>query len=562
MEVNPSPMNSRLPILLPLIIGGILAGLLLLLLPSDWAGNWKVWEQRHTLGPPNEPRQSPATETEADAPGEEFMDLERAQQWADAAEKIMAMLKRRLEAEGAMKNEALLTFKSEQAYRDFLARAAAAGLKVKDQLDGFRMVRVGYDDLGALQRDLLANAAGYGEVGANYYAYLPETPDREARAAQNEVGFGSRMLDYLGVPGDHSQWGRGVTIAVLDSGVGADATFGTNRVRYLDVGLGYLAAGDSHGTSVAALALGQSPDAMGIAPAAEGLSIKVTGNDGTSDLFTLSKAIKTAVDSGAQIINISLGAYQNSSVLTTAIDYASLRGVVIVAPSGNDQAASMTYPAADSRVVSVGAVDAVEQQASFSNSGTGLKMTAPGLDIYTAGLNGERISFSGTSGSAPIVSGSIAAMMSENPGINATQAWQILQQYSSDGGAPGADNAYGSGILNLGWAMNRAEPTRVDTAVSSHYYNSKTGQMEFVVQNRSGSIVSGLNLTITDSLGQSGWQIPPLDPGATTTVTVPVGQLALDRAPNGLSYRSQLVNPNGVTDVVPSNNQKASTVSK
>ena len=555
-------MKSRLPLLLPLIIGGFLAGLLLLLLPRDWAAGWSVWNHRHTLGPPNEPRFSPDAEPEEIKTEEEGIDFARAQQWADAAEKIMAMLKRRLEAEGAIKNEALLTFKTEQAYRDFLARAAAAGLKVKDQLDDFRTVRVGYDDLGALQRDLLANAAGYGEVGGNYYAYLPETPDREARAAQNEVGFGSRMLDFLGVTGDHSQWGRGVTIAVLDSGVGADTTFGTNRVRYLDVGLGFLAEGDSHGTSVAALALGQAPDAMGIAPAAEGISIKITGADGTSDLFTMSKAIKMAVDSGAQIINISLGAYQNSTVLTTAIDYASSRGVAIVAPSGNDQAAAMTYPAADNRVVSVGAVDAVEQQATFSNSGTGLKMTAPGLDIYTAGLNGERISFSGTSGSSPIIAGAIAAMMSQNPGINATQAWQTLQQYSSDGGAPGADNAYGSGILNLGWAMNRSEPTRVDTAVSSHYYNSKTGQMEFVVQNRSGSTVSGLNLYITDSLGQTGWQIPPLDPGATSTVTIPVGQLALDRAANGISFRSQLVNPSGVSDVAPSNNQKASTVSK
>ena len=555
-------MKSRLPLLLPLIIGGFIAGLLLLLLPRDWAAGWSVWNHRHTLGPPNEPRFSPDAEPEEIKTEEEGIDFARAQQWADAAEKIMAMLKRRLEAEGAIKNEALLTFKTEQAYRDFLARAAAAGLKVKDQLDDFRTVRVGYDDLGALQRDLLANAAGYGEVGGNYYAYLPETPDREARAAQNEVGFGSRMLDFLGVTGDHSQWGRGVTIAVLDSGVGADTTFGTNRVRYLDVGLGFLAEGDSHGTSVAALALGQAPDAMGIAPAAEGISIKITGADGTSDLFTMSKAIKMAVDSGAQIINISLGAYQNSSVLTTAIDYASSRGVAIVAPSGNDQAAAMTFPAADNRVVSVGAVDAVEQQATFSNSGTGLKMTAPGLDIYTAGLNGERISFSGTSGSSPIVAGAIAAMMSQNPGINATQAWQTLQQYSSDGGAPGADTSYGSGILNLGWAMNRSEPTRVDTAVSSHYYNSKTGQMEFVVQNRSGSTVSGLNLYITDSLGQTGWQIPPLDPGATSTVTIPVGQLALDRAANGISFRSQLVNPSGVSDVAPSNNQKASTVSK
>ena len=53
-------------------------------------------------------------------------------------------------------------------------------------------------------------------------------------------------------------------------------------------------------------------------------------------------------------------------------------------------AASLASAKVVTALGSVGAVDAVEQQTSFSNSGAGLKMTAPGLDIYTAGLNGER----------------------------------------------------------------------------------------------------------------------------------------------------------------------------
>jgi subtilisin family serine protease len=213
-------------------------------------------------------------------------------------------------------------------------------------------------------------------------------------------------------------------------------------------------------------------------------------------------------------------------------------------------------------VVSVGAVDASEQQATFSNSGKGLTFTAPGYGINTAWLNGERVVFDGTSASAPIVAGGVAAMLSENPGMTAVQAVEILQFYSSDGGAPGADPAYGSGILNLGWAMNRNDTTRVDTAVSSHYYNNQTGQMEFVVQNRSGSTVNGMNLYITGSAGQLAYQIPQLDPGGSTTVSIPVNQIDLSRAVNGLSYRSQLLNPNSVTDVLPVNNQRASTVSK
>ena len=555
-------MNPRLSMLLPLILGGFLAGLLLLLLPRDWGTGWQGWGAQKYAAPPAEPPKPSQVREEAPEPA---VDFAMARQWEDAAAKIRALLERRLGGKNAKDHEVLLSFKTDQAYQDFLARAAAAGLRVLDRMDGFRAVRVGYDELGALERDLLSHAADYGDVGANYSAYHPGTPDKEDRAARNEVAFGDGMLSFLGVTGDHSQWGKGVTIAVLDSGVAGDATFGTNgRVRYLDIGMGLLGngEGDGHGTAVAALAAGQAGDAMGIAPGSNILSIKVTGDDGTSDLFTLAKGIRSAVDNGAQIINISLGAYQNSSVLTQAIDYATARGALIVAPSGNDQAAQMTYPAADSRVISVGAVDAVEQQARFSNSGEGLKISAPGYGINTAWLNGERVVFDGTSGSSPIVAGAVAAVMSENPGLNANQAWQILQQYSSDGGAPGADSAYGAGILNLGWVMNRNDPLRVDTAVSSHYYNNKTGQMEFLIQNRSGSAVSGMDLYVTDNAAQTVYRIPPLGAGASTIVAVPVNQSELSRSESGIAYRSQLLNPNGTRDVVPSNNQKASTVSK
>ena len=334
-------MNPRLSMLLPLILGGILAGLLLLLLPRDWSAGWGLGNSlKGRLPPAGPPKSAPKPEEE---PGPEpAVDFSLAQKWTDAASRIRALLERRLGGKHAKDKEALLSFKTDEAYRDFLARAAASGLKVLDQMDDFRTVRVGYDELGALERDLLANAADYDEVGANYSAYHPSTPVKEDRAAQQEVGFGDNMLAFLGVNGGNSQWGRGVTIAVLDSGVAGDATFGTaGRVRYLDIGQGLLGTGegDGHGTAVAALAAGQSPDAMGVAPGAEILSIKVTGADGISDLFTLAKGIRTAADSGAQIINISLGAYDNSPILTQAITYAMARGSLIVAPSGNDQAA-------------------------------------------------------------------------------------------------------------------------------------------------------------------------------------------------------------------------------
>ena len=479
-----------------------------------------------------------------------------------AGRPILKYLQSTFDRPGVRSHEAVLTFANAEAYRKFLARANQSGLTVLAQLDALLAVRVRYDSLTDLQADLLGNVPDFSEVGANFFINIPQTPAKEDRAAVNLVPLGDRLRLFLGVTGDYSQWGSGVTIAVLDSGVAADNTFGQGRVQYLDVGLG-TAAGtgteDGHGTAVAALAAGMAPDASGVAPAASILSIRITDANAQSDVFTLSEAIVAAVDAGAQIVNISLGGYETDSLLANAISYASQRGVVIVASAGNDQAAQLTWPAADPRVVSVGAVDALEQQATFSNAGAQLQITAPGYGVQTAWLNGQRVYFDGTSASAPIVAGAIAAIMSTSPGVNATQAWQVLQQYASDGGAPGPDADYGNGVLNLGWAMARNDPTRIDTAISSNYYDSATGQMEFVVQNRSGQSVSGLVLNIDAGGTTSNYSIPILTPGAISVVKLPVDQNQL-AASGGIVFRTQLINPPGIVDQVPANNRRTSSL--
>jgi len=476
---------------------------------------------------------------------------------------VLQHLQQTLAPSNARPREAVLTFASVEAYRKFLARAAQLEITVLGQLDALLTVRVRYDSLAGLQADMLAHATDYAEVGANFYLTLPQTPPKQERASQILVPFGSDVLGFLGVVGDHSQWGRGITIAVLDSGVAPDSTFGQGRLQYLDIGLGTAASTgpeDGHGTAVAALAAGDSPDAQGVAAAAKILSIRITDANTQSDIFTVAQAILAAVDAGAQIINISLGGYESSPALNRAIDDAAQHGVVIVASAGNDQAAQLTWPAADARVVSVGAIDALGQQVIFSNSSPQLQMTAPGYGVQTAWLDGQRVSLDGTSASAPIVAGAIAAMMSVNPGMSAAQAWQTLQQYASDGGAPGPDPDYGNGILNLGWAMNRNDPLRVDTAIASHHYDAANGKMEFVVQNRSGQGVSGMTLSVDANGAATTTPLPLLGPGATYVVKMPVDQSQL-AASGSIMFRTQLVNPSGIVDQVPANNRRTSLLS-
>ncbi|MDF9827895.1 hypothetical protein M2447_002000 [Ereboglobus sp. PH5-10] len=461
-----------------------------------------------------------------------------------------------LDNDHVRRNEAVLAFKDAGALQRFLARAKDAGLMVLSSSEKLLSARVRYASLDGLASEITDNSSDYEEVGGNFIAEIPTVPETEARTARSQVPVRDNLLGAIGVAGaDNSQWGRGVTIAVLDSGVAADATFG-QRVRRLDAGHGVsIEAGEGHGTAVASLAAGADADAPGVAPAADILSLRVTDSNGLGDLYTISEAIMLAADSGAQIINVSLGSYGTSAVLLRAIEYAMQGGAVVVAAAGNDQAAQLMWPAAYSRVISVGATDAMQQQLIFSNSGAQLQITAPGYAILAAWADESRVGFTGTSASAPVVSGAIAALMSAYGGISAQEAWAILVAHVNDAGAEGRDDDYGAGVIDLGWALESNDPTRMDTAISSHYYNSKDGTVDVVVQNRGATAMSGMTLVVEVNGAVSNVALPWVDARATTVVKVPV--------PEGAEtvVNTTLLNAGGVTDKNPSNNHKASVVS-
>ena len=550
-------MKDRTQLFIPLAFGLGLLAVALLLLPGTLGQGNGFWQSRPAGGPGNDERL-------AGRQGNDGGSLDSAHgpggTPADPSAALMADLLRDLANPEARQGEAILTFTSAEALQRFLARAGKSGLTVLGSIDDMLTARVKFADLAALRDDMRANPGDYQDAGGNYYVHIPGVPAPEDRPAQAEVGFGDGALAFMGVRGDHSQWGKGVTIAVLDSGVEAHTTFG-NRLRVLDIGQGTKGSADvdGHGTAVAALAAGSGAGSTGTAPAANVLSIRVTGADGFSDIFTLSQGIRAAADAGAQVINISLGAYEESPLLSQAIGYAYEKGAVITAAGGNDTASSLTWPAADPRVVSVGSVDALGQQTSFSNSGQSLWVTAPGLAVQTAWPGEQIVSFDGTSGSSPLVAGSIAALMSQYPGMSSQQAAGVLSQYSADAGAAGRDPSFGYGTTDLGWAMNYGNPQYTDTSIASHYFRADEGLMDFVVQNRSNQPVNGLTLSINAAGAQQDVAVPWLGAGDRWTYTVPVDSAALSEA-GQLQYSSRLRNLNGFVDQNPSNNQNASSV--
>ena len=539
-------------------VGLVCAALLLWLWRENRAGLRELRAARALTAFPAPPAPAPATAAGATAPSSDPF---------SAA--LLASLQRLL-AHGtdARAREALLSFKDADAYRRFLARAQAAGLTVLGELPNLRSARVRYASLDALRTDLAQNAADFTAVEPNALIRIPSgpsTPAKEDRADVTQVPFGNTALPFLGVPADHHTWGTGVTIAILDTGVLPDATFGSGRIRTLDIGFGTVAGrgdDDGHGTAVAALAAGAAPDAPGVAPAANLLSIRVTDTNSTSDTFTLARALVAAVDAGAKIINVSLGGHSTASALDAALAYATERGAVIVAAAGNDQAAQLAWPAADPRVLSVGAVDRTGQQVTFSNSGPSLSLTAPGYGVQTAWQDGLRVTVDGTSASAPLVSGAIAAILSQNPALTPPAAAQRLVATASDAGAPGTDAAYGHGILNVDWAVNRTNPAHFDPAIASHYFDSANNRMQFVVQNRSGASVAGLTLSVNTTGATPTSRVvavPPLAAGESYVATVPVDSAAL-RANGSLTYSTLLTPPPGLTDSAPDNNRRTSTL--
>ncbi len=475
------------------------------------------------------------------------------------------LLTRRLVRKTAREKEAIVIFKDEDGFRKFQARARAAGFSILRESVKLRAVRVRYDSIAAVQQEVFQNVRDYEEVGANAFVDRPVRPpvDESADAAMPAVRGGLMVTLGVGAEIDRSQWGRGVTVAVLDSGVAADAGFGAGRLRAVDVGMGVSPGNgdeDGHGTAVASIIAAGAGDVAGVAPAAKIVSLRVTGEDGRSDVFSVSEGIVAAVDAGAQVINISMGGYDTSVLLTRAIDYAEAAGALIVAASGNDRAAILAWPSAEPRVVSVGAVDALGRLASFSNAGEGLRMTAPGVGVRAAWLGGQRVLFSGTSASAPVVSGAIAAVMSQKPGRSAREAWEILAARSDDAGAPGADANYGAGVVNLGWALN-ANPGRVDLAVSSHWLErSEDGAGEVVgvvIQNRGGFAVAGAVLEIDAGGLKSRRVVPVIAAGGSSVLKVPVERARVD-AEGRWVLRTTIVAPGGMVDQLPGNNERAS----
>ncbi len=219
-----------------------------------------------------------------------------------------------------------------------------------------------------------------------------------------------------------------------------------------------------HGTHVAGLASASTNNGIGIASIgykSKIMPVKTSRNDLRNDLGTALIAygyegIKYAADNGADIINCSWGGYNKSSASQAIIDYATSKGALVVAAAGNDGSSRNFYPSSYDGVLSVGATSFVDQKPSWSNYGTKLDVTAPGVGIYSTWQNNSYVKKQGTSMASPITAGLAALVKSQFPNFTPLQiAEQIrINTDNVDAINPGYTNKLGKGRINAFKALS------------------------------------------------------------------------------------------------------------
>lgn len=206
---------------------------------------------------------------------------------------------------------------------------------------------------------------------------------------------------------------------------------------------------NGHGTHVTGIAGALTDNGKGVAGGCfdcELLIAKVMGRIGFTTDSRIVKGINWSANHGADVVNLSLGGSGDSSVLRKAVDRAYGRGALVVAAAGNDGTNVPQYPAAYSKVIAVSATTADGRLARFSSRGDWVDLAAPGTDILSTRMSGGYDRMSGTSMSAPLVSG-LAGLLASR-GMSADSIRQRMQTTAKDLGPAGDDPQFGHGRID------------------------------------------------------------------------------------------------------------------
>jgi subtilisin family serine protease len=309
---------------------------------------------------------------------------------------------------------------------------------------------------------------------------------------------------------DNAITGQGVKVCVVDTGIDYTHPDLQNKViaQYNAITDTEDAMDDNgHGTHCAGIIASDGLQYRGVSHDVSLMAAKVLDESGNGFASDVVLGIIWCVGQGADVISLSLGEGLYSGTcdhdeMAQAVNEVVDAGVVVVCAAGNDgDSNAMVSPACASKVIAVGAVDKLDNIASYSDGGEELDVVAPGGDqlggdsfpeivstystevannplycMYSITeecwddwfvVDGTRyIRAVGTSMATPHVAGAAALLLEENPNLSPSQIKTALEENADDLGAPGWDNIYGWGRINIEKALDNIPPEAGEMVVT------------------------------------------------------------------------------------------------
>ena len=290
---------------------------------------------------------------------------------------------------------------------------------------------VSYDTLYILSYDTVSECTtAFNELSKNTdilfverdAAMVTEIEDTSQSLSSSKV-IKSKFANYL----DNLTSSQETTVAILDTGISRDLESNGRVLPGINIGSSTsLYDSAEHGEVMTNVILSRSNSSVKVLP------VKITDDTGKASIVNAYLGIRAAIDNGADVINISMSAYQmnNSAILESAIDDAVAQGIPVVVAAGNDSSDVKNFtPAGLESAITVTATDELGEFQPFSNYGA--------VDYASVGT-------SGTSESTANVSAVIATIMSSGADYNS-----VIQEYAVDLGDAGYDSYYGNGWLGF-----------------------------------------------------------------------------------------------------------------
>jgi len=262
----------------------------------------------------------------------------------------------------------------------------------------------------------------------------------------------------------------------------------------------YTEGGIHHGTLVSGIAAAigdNSEGVVGVAWKSKIMPLRVLNSEGTGNIEDVIQAVNYAVNNGAKIINLSFVGTSKSYFLAEALKEAWRKGLLIVAAAGNetnsepvDLNENPNYPICldedeENFIIGVAAVDNVDRKTLFSDYGSNcVDISAPGMRIYGPLVYNPNYDFkeyyggywSGTSISAPIISGTAALLWSINPLFTNKQIQDFIlnQADEIDSINPDFVGGLGKGRVNVYKAVEKAY-NQLGGIIQNHYIITGAG---------------------------------------------------------------------------------------